>query len=256
MAKGVFMFGKIKFENELQGRIKPFEIVKDVYFIGVYKASTHLIDTGDGLIVIDPGYNDSLYHVVDSIYRLGFKPEQVKYIINTHWHWDHVEATERLSDLTGAKTLIGRYDVDNCKRYFNPDILIKDGDTLTLGNKTITFLETPGHTEGVISFFFNTEDNGKIYRVGSFGGAGVKPLKKEALGFANARINFLKSIERLRKEKVDVFIGNHVWHNGTFEKAKVLEQTGENQFIDSTLWEKFLDHCIDKYNKVLEEDGE
>ena len=111
------MFGKIKFENELQGRIKPFEIVKDVYFIGVYKASTHLVDTGDGLVVIDPGYNDSLYHVVDSIYRLGFKPEQVKYIINTHWHYDHAEATERFSDLTGAKTLIGRYDAELCRKY-------------------------------------------------------------------------------------------------------------------------------------------
>jgi len=248
------MFGKIKFENELDGIIKPFEIVKDVYFIGVYKASTHLVDTGDGLIVIDPGYDEYLYHVVDSIKSLGFNLKDVKYIINTHWHWDHAEATGKLKELTGAKTLIGRYDSETCKRYFNPDIIVKDGDELVLGNKKFIFLETPGHTKGTISFFFETMHNEKVLRLGSFGGAGVKTLMKGKFEFDGAREAFLNSIEKLRKEKVDVFLGNHVWHNDTFGKAKVLMETGENLFIDSTLWDKFLNHCIDKYNKVIEDE--
>ena len=54
------------------GKMMPFEIIGGVYFIGTYQASCHLIDTGDGLIMIDPGYSKTAYLVIDSIYRLGF----------------------------------------------------------------------------------------------------------------------------------------------------------------------------------------
>lgn len=73
--------------------MEPFRIIGNVYFAGIFQASTHIIDTGAGLILIDPGYLDGLYLLVDSIYRLGFKPEQIKYIVGTHWHGDHVAAT-------------------------------------------------------------------------------------------------------------------------------------------------------------------
>ena len=144
------------------GKIKPFRVVGNVYFVGVYQASTHIIDTGDGLIMIDPGYSNSAYLVLNSIYELGFKPQDVKYIINTHWHGDHTEATAMFKDLCGAQTLLGEFDVEKAKQHFIPDILIKDGDKLSLGNTTIEFLHTPGHTKGTISFFFDVVENGKV----------------------------------------------------------------------------------------------
>ena len=58
----------------------------------------------------------------------------------------------------------------------------------------------------------------------------------------------MQSLQRLKKEKVDVFIGNHTWNNDTFGRAEVLMKTGENLFIDSELWSKFL--C--DYEKRLE----
>ena len=120
------MFPKRKIDKvnkPWEGKIAPFKIVGNVYFIGSFQASTHLIDTGDGLIVIDPGYSNSFYLVINSIYELGFSPKDIKYIVNTHWHWDHVEATAALVDLSGAKTLIGRDDEEKAKAYFTPDIL-------------------------------------------------------------------------------------------------------------------------------------
>lgn len=84
---------KSMMESPWLGKMRPFRIVGNVYFIGTFQASTHLIDTGDGLIVIDPGYNDSFYLVINSIYELGFSPKDIKYIVNTHWHGDHTEAT-------------------------------------------------------------------------------------------------------------------------------------------------------------------
>lgn len=247
------MFERRTIVNPWEGKIEPFKIIGNVYFCGTFQASCHLIDTGDGLILIDPGYSNTLYLVVASIYKLGFRPEDIKYIINTHWHWDHTEATAAMADLSGAKTLIGRDDAEKARQYFDVDILLKDGDTLTLGNTTISFMETPGHTKGTVSLFFDTTENGVTYRVGMFGGAGANTLRKDAFDFYGCREAYYASLERLQKEKVDVFIGNHVWNNDTFTKGKLLIQTGENRFVDSNMWNRFLNHCKQRLDEIIAE---
>ena len=250
------MFPRTKIENVAEWRIKPFKIIGNVYFVGTYHSSSHLIDTGDGLILVDVGHNKSLYLVINSIYELGFNPKDIKYIFITHWHRDHSEATELLKALTGAKTMIGEKDEEKAKAFFNADITIKDGDTLTLGNTTLNFMETPGHTRGTISFFMNVIDNGKNYRVGMFGGTGQNTLQKGRFDFEGCREAYLDTLNRLRKEKVDVFIGNHVWDNDTNVKGAMLLETGNNAFIDDKLWGKFLDFCEKRYYEVLSEDYE
>ena len=237
------------------GKMMPFEIIGGVYFVGTYQASCHIIDTGDGLIMIDPGYSNTAYLVLDSIYRLGFHPQDIKYIVNTHWHGDHTEATAAFADLSGAKTLLGRDDVEKATQFFTPDILVDDGDTLTLGNTTIYFVHTPGHTKGTLSFFFNVEKKERIYRIGSFGGAGVNTMVRGAFDFDGCREAYLSSLNRLRKEKVDVFIGNHTWNNDTYGKALRLLESGENAFIDDKIWLDFLDNCEKRLLKVIAEDS-
>lgn len=248
------MFERRKIGNAWEGRIEPFHIIGNTYFVGTFQASSHLIDTGDGLILIDTGYENTLYLVIRSIYELGFNPKDIKYIVNTHWHWDHTEATAAVAELSGAKTLIGREDAEKAKAYFNPDILISDGDKLCLGNTEITFMETPGHTKGTVSFFYETEENGKAYRVGMFGGAGANTLVKDKFDYDGCREGYRASLNRLRAEKVDVFIGNHTWNNNTAVNAELLRKTGENRFINSALWGEFLDFCEKRLDSVIAED--
>ncbi len=249
------MFERRTVKNPWEGKLQPFKIIGNVFFVGTFQSSCHLIDTGEGLILIDPGYANALYLVIRSIYELGFNPKDIKYIINTHWHWDHAEATAAMVDLSGAKTLIGRDDAENAKRYFTPDILIQDGDTLTLGNTTVSFMETPGHTKGTVSFFFNTEDSGKTYRVGMFGGAGANTLAQGNFDYDGCREDYRKSVHRLQKEEVDVFIGNHVWNNDTAVKGELLLKTGENKFIDKNLWHTFLTFCEKRLDEVIAKDA-
>lgn len=190
--------------------------------------------------------------MIDAIYKLGFKPTDVKYIINTHWHSDHAEATAAFADLFGAKTLIGRDDVEKAKRYFTPDIIIDDGDKLSLGDKTILFLHTPGHTKGTVSLFYNDTDGINTYRVGMFGGAGINTLvDPSTLDFEGCQEAFFSSLNRLMNEKVDVFIGNHTWNNDTYGKYIKLSETGENEFIDSELWQKFLNTSKERLEKKI-----
>lgn len=248
------MFERKKIINPWEGRMEAFRIIGNVYYVGTFQASSHLIDTGEGLILIDTGYSNTLYLLINSIYSLGFNPKEIKYIVHTHWHGDHTEATQAVVDLSSAKTLIGEADEEKVKQYFVPDILIKDGDVLSVGNTSIHFVATPGHTKGTVSVFFDTTDNGNKYRVGMFGGAGANTLASGAFDFDGCREAYIASLNRLRKEKVDVFIGNHVWNNDTEKKGKILLETGENKFIDNTLWNKFLDFCEMRLNQVVEKE--
>ncbi len=238
------------------GRMEPFKIFGHTYFAGTYQASTHLIDTGDGLILVDPGYANTVYMVIDGIYKLGFRPEEIKYIVNTHWHGDHTEATAGLAALTGAKTLLGRDDVEKAAKHFVPDILVDDGDTLTLGNVTMEFLHTPGHTKGTISFFYEDTDGQETYRLGMFGGAGLNTLVPEKFDYAECREDYFASLERLKQEKVDIFLGNHTWNNDTYGKGKKLREIGVNEFMDPTIWQTFLETYKTRLQELIRQEEE
>ena len=237
------------------GKMDPFRIFGHTYFVGTYQASSHLIDTGEGLIMIDTGYAQTAYLVMDSIYRLGFQPRDIKYIVNTHWHGDHTEATAAFADLSGAKTLLGKEDAEKASKFFTPDILIEDGDTLTLGNVTLRFLHTPGHTKGTISFFYEDTDGENTYRLGSFGGAGLNTLVPGKYDFEGAREAYFASLERLKQERVDIFLGNHTWNNDTYGKYVAMQETGVNEFIDGELWGRFLEKYRCRLEAKVQEDA-
>ena len=248
------MFERKKFDNHYEGAMDPFKIIGNTYFVGTFPASSHLIDTKDGLILIDTGYSDTLFLLINSIYRLGFSPYDIKYIIHTHWHGDHAAATPGLAYLTGAKTYIGKKDAEKVKKYFEPDVLLSDGDVVCLGNTKIEVVETPGHTEGTISLFYETEEEGVKYKVGTFGGAGANTLAKGKFDYDNCRNDYFQSINKLREREVDVFIGNHVWNNDTERKGIILRETGENQFIDKNIWFEFLDYCEKRLKEIIEKE--
>ena len=256
--------------------MEPFNLLGNTWFIGMEPASTHLIDTGDGLILLDSGYQEGLYLLIDNIYRCGFKPSDVRYIVHSHGHIDHAAATKALASLTGAETFIGagdremvngiRSELTWAPEYemhfhgvFEPDHLLYDGDRITLGNVVMECVATPGHTAGTFSFFWDIEFEGKIYRAGTMGGAGLNTMqswyvKKYALESENWRGAFRSSIARCRREKVDIFIGNHANQNQTPEKYQELLAGNKLAFYDPEAWGKFLDGCQAALDKLEAED--
>ena len=247
---------KFRPQKPNEGRIEPFKVVGNVYFVGTYQASGHLIDTGDGLVLIDTGYANTVNLFLKSIRELGFDPKDIKYIVHSHWHWDHTEGTEAFVNITKAKTVIGEHDKDYViqKGYFTPDVTVADGDTLSLGNTTIRFMHTPGHTKGTVSFFFDAEEDGKTYRVGQFGGAGANSLVKSfPTYYEGCREDYMKSLDKLMREKVDVFIGNHCWNNQTDERGEVVRSGKGNPFIDPSAWTEFLEFCKQRCENLPKE---
>ena len=87
-----------------------------------------------------------------------------------------------------------------------------------------------------------------------FGGAGLNTMVKTAFDFDGCREAYLVSLQRLKQETVDVFIGNHTWNNDTYGKGRRLLAGGENEFIDSSLWPKFLACYEERLLKIISED--
>lgn len=237
--------------------IKPFRLAGNIYFVGTYKASSHLIDTGDGLILLDTGYEETAPIIVESVAALGFDIRDVKYILHSHGHYDHTDGTPKMIKLTGAKTFLAKQDVKYLKGWI-PDEFYYDGQVISLGNTNILCLATPGHTEGTYSFFFDTQVDGKILRAGMFGGAGVNQLKKSWLDKYGCswlnRGRYFESVERLKREHVDIFLGNHAWNNNTKENSEIMEKTGKNLFIDDTKWPAFLQKCENDAWSMMEKE--
>lgn len=256
-----------------KGYVKPFRIFGNLYFVGTVPASTHLIDTGDGLIVIDPGLPNTLYLVLENIRELGFDPYDIKYIVNTHGHYDHMGSSKALSELTGAKNILGRPDRELVNgtldltwarelgfpfyECFEPDILVDDGDTISLGNTSISFRAAPGHTPGTVAIFFDVTDGTTTLRAAMHGGVGRNSMRKEFLEeyglTTEAREQFIPSIEKMMDERVDIMLGNHVGQNDTLGKAQRMT-AAHNPFIDPSEWKRFLLENIEKYQQMIKEE--
>lgn len=225
-------------------KVKPFRMIGNVYFVGTVEASSHLMDTGDGLILIDTGYEETADVIVESMRTLGFDIKDVKIILHSHGHYDHTGGTNKILKLAPqAKTYLSFHDIRYIKG-FRPDFDIQDGDVIKLGNTQIECWFTPGHTEGSVSFFLDVIEDGKTYRAAMFGGSGVKQLKKNFMNGWKVpylcRGLFFDSVERLLQRKVDVMLGNHTWQNHTLEKYEKMQEGGSNPFIEPLEWEAYL----------------
>ncbi len=241
--------------------VKPFNLISNIYYVGNKKYSCHVIDTGEGLIMIDTGYEENADLILDSMSSLGLDIKNLKIIIHSHGHGDHTWATPKLARLSGAVTYMSEADLMYLAPGQTIDRFVKDGDVISLGNTSILCLETPGHTLGTLSFFFDTEYRGKTYRTAMFGGAGTNQLRKDFLVKKDKptlsyfqRDMFFKSIERLKKEHVDITLGNHPWNNDTIERAELIDSAKVNPFIDSSVWGKLLDKVKKELENIIEEE--
>jgi metallo-beta-lactamase class B len=167
----------------------------------------------------------------------------------------------------GCKLAISRIDAELARRSnisgeLHPlalvptfDVEIEDGDTIELGNVKIRCVLTPGHTEGVLSLFFDITYQGKTYTAGLFGGAGINALTLPYIyknGYPeNLPQKMLKSIDIVRKESVDIHLGNHPGNNRTLEKREKQLKEGGNPFIDKSSWGDFLDSLEKKVHNII-----
>lgn len=94
-------------------------------------------------ILIDPVL-ETIERDLKLITELGLK---LMYVLDTHIHADHITSAGKIREITHVKTCVGKNSASLCA-----DILLKDGDELRFGQHTIKALETPGHTDGCMTY--------------------------------------------------------------------------------------------------------
>ncbi len=260
--------------NFWEGSVAPGRIFGNLYFVGTRPASTHVIETEEGLIVLDPGYPEALEEILANMRALGLDPMQTRIILCSHGHYDHAGAVLALKNLTGAKTYVGRGDLDMVEKgirtwteelgteyneHFTPDVLLQDGDHVRLGSTDILCLETPGHTEGTLSFFFDVTDGKRVFRAGMHGGVGINTLnggylKQSGLSI-DMREKYLASIERVKRERVELFLGNHCGNNDTVGKLEKVRAGDLLAFVCPEEWIPFLEGKAAQLRDLIEKEA-
>ena len=250
--------------NQEKRYVHPFQIFGNVYYVGDDWVCVHLIDTGDGLLLIDSGNCGATAMLIQAIWELGFKPNDVKWIIHSHGHLDHIGGAVFFKRMFGTKLYLGEPDAimfrekpwisaiqdayNDTDQLFVPDYEIKEGDELTFGNTTMRFYMVPGHTDGCIAIFFDATDGEKTVRCGYYGGFGFNTLQKDYLieigdPEYKTRKVYLNSLAKVRNEKVELFLGNHCINNDTLGRREQMlkDPEGPNPFLNSELWGEYLD---------------
>ena len=253
--------GEDFFEQERR-YVDPFRIYGNVYYVGDSWVCVHLVDTGDGLLLIDAGNCGAIHLLIHAIWKLGFDPADVKWLILSHAHVDHFGAAAFLKNMFGTKIYLGARDAqmlreepeltfiqgcpDLSAELFTPDVLIHEGDVHTFGNTAITFREAPGHTAGCIACFFDGAENGAVKRFGYFGGFGFNTIVKDMLLECGdttyyRRQEFMDSLKKVEDEPVDIFLGNHTRNNDLLQKRELmLSGVPYNPFVDPAEWKAYM----------------
>ncbi len=265
--------GAIKMNHEMN-YMHPFQLYGNVWYVGDKGVCVHLIDTGDGLLLLDSGDLGATTLLVNAIWEAGFNPKDVKWIVHSHGHVDHIGGANFFKRMFGTKLYLGAPDAkwfrespeltyiqegfNYCETLFEPDYEINDGDVLTFGNTTVSFRLCPGHSAGVIACFFDAHNGDETKRCGYYGGFGFNTLQKGYLleiGDTNfeMRQTYLNSLAKVRNEKVEIFLGNHPINNDTLGRRKIQMENpdGPNPFVDSEIWGKYLDQKRDELLKFM-----
>lgn len=253
--------------------VKPFQVAPQTWYVaGQTWVGCYLIDTGDGLILIDAAIPESMYLLVDSIYRLGYKPEDIKKILISHAHFDHCGAAGAMKELTGAELYMSKedwefmkacpeetmvLDKDSHPQMFEPDKFYSDDEPIVLGNISIRSMLTPGHTIGCTSFFWEVENpaNSERYVVGMHGGVGANTMNDKYYAQSKyltpaLRDRFLEDAKKVKAIHVDIALPSHPNQIEIVDRAG--QYTDENQpYLDETVWAEFVEERVRQVKALM-----
>jgi metallo-beta-lactamase class B len=218
--------------------IEPVKVFDNLYYLGTNKDAIWAVTTSAGIILVDSNFHWNVEElVVDGLKKFGLNAADIKYLVITHAHSDHYWGAKFLQDKFHPRILMSEADwnvvaKDNTPAELKPkkDMVITDGQKLTLGDTTISLYVTPGHTPGTVSMILPLKDGNERHVGGMFGGF--------TLGIARAGVNYYPdwptelrtyqtSISRFQeieaKAGVDTIISIHSLIDHTTDKLAALK---------------------------------
>jgi metallo-beta-lactamase class B len=223
--------------DRAQWHVEPVKVFDNLYFVGQSEFSAWAVTTSAGIILVDTIFDYSVEdEVVSGLKKLGLDPAQIKYAVVSHGHVDHVGGAKYLQEHFGTRVLLAAEDWDLLDRstYTRPkrDLVVTDGQKLTLGDVTLTLYITPGHTLGTISTLIPVKDGGRPHLVAEWGGTMFNWIQQQARYITPERNDrfwfdtYRNSARRFRdiatRAGADVLISNHTNYDGSKRKLPAL----------------------------------
>ena len=231
-----------------------------MYFVGSEQLGSFLIATPEGHILINSDYEETVPVIRAAVEKLGFKFTDIKILLGSHAHPDHMTGDALVKELTGAKVMAMEEDVpalNNIRPGGKPhpiDRVLHDGETVTLGGTTLVARLTPGHTKGCTTWTLKTTENGRTYDVVIVGSVSLNAANLvNNSTYPNIQEDFIKSFKVLRSLPADVFLGSHTGFYRMTEKYTRLEKGEPNPFIDPQGYKALIDSSEQAFKARLEE---
>ncbi|GLW11653.1 MBL fold metallo-hydrolase [Microtetraspora sp. NBRC 13810] len=194
-------------------RVKPLRIFDNVAVVSTAFVSVTAILTSQGVILIDAlGSPDEVEKILlPDLRSVGVDPAKIKYVVAAHGHSDHFGGAQHLADRYGARVMMSPADWDLVAADSPPDaptrdLEIADGRRLTLGDTTVTFHHTPGHTRGTVSAIFPVRWKGRRHTAMLWGGTNPPAATAEKRTLVSSVLDFSAQMKRAG---VDVELNNH-----------------------------------------------
>jgi metallo-beta-lactamase class B len=243
--------GQQAIQETLRDWMLPFEprkIIGNVYYVGSNLISSFLIVTPAGNLLLDTGPIEMLPQVIANIEKLGFKPGDVKLLLNSHAHFDHCGGFAEFKRRAGAEVVASKLDRELMARggrgdFFwgdelayepvKPDRVIADGERVELGGVGLTAHLTPGHTKGCTSWSMRANEDGRDYDVLFLCGLTASLYKLTNNNqYPNIVQDERNTLQKLRGMHVDVMLASHGFYFDLAGKAARQKSGAPNPFVD------------------------
>jgi metallo-beta-lactamase class B len=244
--------------------MRPIKLFDNVYFVGTFTVGAIIVDSGDGLVMIDTGIGDEdCALMVGDMKKLGLDPSRIKLILLSHEHFDHYGGVQYLKknvcpNAKVALSLIGWNMLQTVQsewayigsRPQSVDIFLVDGMKIKIGTEIFQIVATPGHSPGCLSFIFPVTDNGEPHMAGVMGGSAVWPTQVETMLYKSS-VEYFKAIAKAAKCDVGLMI-----HGQESDFAKLrIRKVGETNplVIGQDNFDKvYLQKFRDRFQKMLD----
>lgn len=225
----------------------PFRISGNLYYVGTAGIASYLVTDPAGHVLIDGAMSESADQIAANVRTLGFRVEDVRLLLQTHAHWDHVGGLAALKRASGARLLAsatdrvaletGRTDYRDDVGSFPPvqvDSVLGDGEALRVGGTAITAHLTPGHTKGGTSYTLTVTEQGR--QLGVLIACSLTVASQRLVGdtlYPNAARDFEATFARLAALHADIFLAGHTGSFGFEEKRGRLAAGDRFAFVDA-----------------------
>ncbi|MEO7142115.1 MAG: subclass B3 metallo-beta-lactamase [Bryobacteraceae bacterium] len=245
----------------------PYHIMGNLYSVGAADITSFLVTTPAGHIIINSGYEDTVPIIRSGVEKLGFKMRDVKILLASHAHNDHVGGLATLKQLTGAQVMImqgdayeistggkGDFRFHNSWKPCKIDRILHDGDEVRLGGTTLVAHLTPGHTRGNTTWTMQADDGGRKYNVVIVGSTSINPgvVLVHNPKYPQIAEEYGRAFRTLRALPCDVFLASHAGvYDGAEKYRRLAAGEKPNPFIDPAGYKTYLDSSEQHYREQL-----